>query len=276
MDLPPVPPSVRALATSGKLPPELAPLFTPPGQERWGRIAEAVDERLDEVDPAVRGAFALAGAYGHLDDIEFLESGEMHEHNDRAVALIDEALGHGGPDEEVQELWDLTYRVQDAAHLAHDHEEYVAKHGATAEQRLNVKLAETHARHEAGDRDAALRLFREVAEADVWGEFGGAAYRSDIGWCRLLHDAAHHDGPEAARKIWQEAKASRHAARFPYPHWSAPLIEMLLGTGVPDLLALLARERLEAAESAPPWPLDDDELRVLALAVEEIERYDRA
>lgn len=277
MDMPPVPPSVRALATSGQLPPDLAALFAPPGREKWTRIAEAVDERLDEVDPAVRGAFALAGAYGHLDDIEFLGPGEMDEHNDRAIALLEEALEHGVPEEEAEGLWDVTLRVPDVAHLVRDHEEYLAEHGTTASGRLKAKLDEADARYAAGDRAGALVLFREIGEADLWGEFSGAMEVSDLGWCRLLQDAVRFDGPEATRRIWQAARASRHAARFPHPHWSVPLAELLMGAGVPDILEVVVAERLDAAlRDHLPWELSEDERWTLSRAIDELEQHHRA
>ncbi|GAB3585674.1 hypothetical protein GCM10027445_63490 [Amycolatopsis endophytica] len=278
MDLPPLPASVTSLVASGKLPPDVAALFTPAGEEDWSGIAAAAEELLaGEVAADVRGPLALAAAYGHLDDIEFTDSGEMTERNDRAIALIDEAWEHGVPAEDLGDLTDFTHRVQDVAHLARDTEDYVVKHGATAATRLNRKLEQAHALYEAGDRAAALPLFRDVAEADVWGEFSGASDRSDIGWCRLLQDAAYHEGPEATRKIWQEAKASRHAARFPYPPWSCPLIEMLVGTGVPDLLEILASERLALAlRDDDPWELTEDERWTLSRAIDEVEQYDRA
>ncbi|MDQ0382327.1 hypothetical protein [Amycolatopsis thermophila] len=278
MDLPPPPDSVTALAAPGKLPPELAGLFTPAGEEQWSRIAELAETHLTrEVAPDVRGPLALAAAYGYLDDVEFLDSTEMTERNERARELLEEAVAHGVAHDEAAELWDFTHQVQDAAHYAREHEEYVAEHGATAKQRLNAKLERAHALYESGDRAPALALFREVAEADIWGEFSGAGHRSDIGWCRLLADAAHHEGPEATRRIWREAKASRHAAHFPYPHWAAPLVETLIGTGVPDILEIVVSERLDLAlREENPWDLTEDERWTLSRAIEEIEQYHRA
>lgn len=249
MELPLLPPVVTSLVASGTLP-------GAPGRRCWPV-------------PSTR-------RYADLDDVEFGATTEIDEHTDRAIALIEEALGHGVPDAEVRPLWDHAHRVGNVAHLAHDHEACLAEHGAPAEQRPNAILERAHAHYEAGDRGAALPLFRDVAEADVWGGFSGAATRSDIGWCRLLHDAAHHDGADAVRAIWQEAKTSRHAARFPHPEWSAALIEMLLGTGVPDVLEVLAAERLDPAlREDDPWELTDDEHTTLARAIGEIAR-DRA
>ncbi|QFZ20188.1 hypothetical protein [Saccharothrix syringae] len=262
MDLPPVPAAVTALVAAGELPPDPAD---------WERVA---DERGAGDDAG--GAIALAGAYGCLEALEFAGSEEMTGYNDRATALLREAEERGATG--TGDLWAYSERMRDVAVLARAAEEYKAEHGASPRQLLNAKLERAHALYEAGDRAAALALFREVAEVDLWGEFTGTADRADVGWYRLLHDAAHVEGPEATRRIWHEARASRRAARFPYPGLSCRLVEVLLGTGVPDILLVLVEERLAAAEEDQPagrlpWPLGDDDRRVLALALDEVEQH---
>ncbi len=104
-------------------------------------------------------------------------------------------------------------------------------------------------------------------------EFSGCLDRIDVGWCRLLHDAAHADGPEAARKIWQEARAHYRATVFPTSRHAWSLVEMLLGTGVPDIIEVIIRGWLEDAEVAgrSDVPVDDAVHRIFQLALAEIE-----
>jgi hypothetical protein len=289
MDLPPIPASVTTLVTSGKLPPEFAAFFTPAGEltdgTGWSDVAGAVDEYLAAggVDEGVRGAVALAGAYGRLDSLEDLvaDPDDMDEDNNRAIELLREAEAYGVDEDETSELWWYSEHMRSlAAELIDQTAEmdaYVAKHGATPRGRLEAKLGQAHDRYAAGDRAAALALFREVAEISPWeSEFSGCLDRIDVGWCRLLHDAAHVDGPEAARKVWQEARAHYRAARFPITMHAWQLIDMLLGTGVPDIIAVIAAERRETAEQDDPpgglrVPLNDDERRILQLAQAEID-----
>jgi hypothetical protein len=119
------------------------------------------------------------------------------------------------------------------------------------------------ARHRAGDREAALTLFRKVA-------FGPGAPeivpQIDEAWVMLLADAADHDGPDAVRTLWRVAKA--HRKRFPWPGVAAQLIERLLGKNVPDILAEAVATRREQEKN---WYLDSDEQLVLELAQAEID-----
>ncbi len=181
MDLPPVPASVTTLATSGRLPPECAGLFAAAGElseaADWSDIADAVDRSLaaGRVDEGVRGALALAGAYGRLDrladgvaDLDLLEAD-----NDRAVELLQQAESHGVDAHETQELWWYSDRMRSlAAQISEENaamDAYVARHGATPRGRLDAKLMQAHELYASGDRGAALALFREVAEVSPWG-----------------------------------------------------------------------------------------------------------
>ncbi|MFC9234259.1 hypothetical protein ACFTZI_35715 [Streptomyces decoyicus] len=158
-------------------------------------------------------------------------------------------------------------------HLA-ETDAYVEKHGSTPRGRLEAKLGRAHDLYSAGDRGAALALFREVAEISPWGsEFSGCFDRVDVGWCRLLHDAAHVDGPERARKVWQEARAHYRGAKFPLTMHSWRLTEMLLGTGLPDIIEVIIYEWLESAEEAgtSDVPVTEDQHRIFELALAEIE-----
>ena len=265
-----MPASVTALVTSGKLPSELAASFTPDGElvDDWEgtEIARAVAELLASgVDEGVRGALALAGAYGYLDGLEFLDSTEMIERADRAEELLDVAQAAGIDRDETFELRWCTSRARKVAAAAADMEAYVAEHGTTPRRQLRDKLTRAHDLYEAGDRAAAIALFREVAEAG-----GDETETTDIGWCRLLHDAAHADGPEAARSIWREARDRRPT--FPHPDHSTGLINLILGTGLPDIITVLATERLARAEDEQlPWKLDEEETRILQLALAELD-----
>jgi len=286
MDLPPVPASVTALATSGRLPPEFAAFFTPAGElsddTGWLDLAHAVAERLAAggIDAGVRGALALAGAYGYLDALEdgVADPDFADEDNDRAVELLREAEAHGVDEDETRELWWYSDHLRSlAAEIRADNAEmeaYVAQHGATPRGRLEATLTQAHESYAAGDRAAALALFREVAEISPWtSEFSGCLDRTDVAWCRLLHDAAHVDGPEAARKVWQEARTHHRGARFPLTNHAWPLIKMLLGTGVPDLIEVVILEWVAAAEEAgtADVPVDEDVHRLYQLALAEIE-----
>jgi tetratricopeptide (TPR) repeat protein len=233
------------------------------------------------MDDGVRGALALAGAYGHLHSLEDLAGDPdlMDADNDRAVELLREAEAHGVDEDETHELWWYSDHMRSlAAELRADSAEmdaYIARHGANPRGRLEAMLTQAHELYAAGDRAAALALFREVAEISPWSsEFSGCLDRTDVAWCRLLHDAAHVDGPEAARLVWQEARTHHRGARFPLKHHAWPLIEMLLDTGVPDLLEVIILEWVEAAELAgtADVPVDEDVHRLYRLALAEIER----
>jgi nucleotide-binding universal stress UspA family protein len=285
MDQPPVPASVTSMITSGKLPPEFTAFFTPGGELTdetcWSHVASAVEAYLATagVDENVRGALALAGAYGWLDSLDDgADPDQMDEDSDRAIALLREAEAHGMDEDETYELWRYAEHIGSLAAEHRDYlaemDAYVAKHGATPRRRLDAKLGQAHELYSAGDRAAAVALFREVAEIDPWGgEFNGCFDLIDIGWCRLLHDAAQVEGPEAARKIWQEARAHHRAARFPVTMNAWPLIEMLLGKGVPDIIEVIIHEWLDAAKENGRWeePVTEDEHRVFELAVAELD-----
>ncbi|MDX3230671.1 hypothetical protein [Streptomyces sp. ME19-01-6] len=285
MDLPSVPASVTTVITSGTLPPEFTAFFSPAGEltdgTDWSDVASAVDgyPAAGGLDENVRGALALAGAYGRLDSLEDgTDPDGMDEDNDRAVELLHEAEAHGIDEDETSELWWYSEHKRSlAAELRDDIAEmdaYVAEHGATPRGRLEAKLGQAHDLYSAGDRAAALALFRWVAEISPWdSEFSGCMDRIDVGWCRLLHDAAHVDGPEAARKIWREARAHHRAARFPVTTHAWPLTEMLVGTGVPDIIEVVIRQWLEAAEEdgRSDVPVTEDEHRIFELALAEIE-----
>jgi hypothetical protein len=242
-----------------------------------------VDEYLAAggVDENVRGTLALAGAYGHLDSLEdgVVDPDEMDEGNDRAIVLLQEAEANGVDEDVTHELWWYSDDMRSlAARLSDENAEmdaYVAKHGATPRGRLEAKLTQAHDLYAAGDRAPALALFREVAEISPWdSEFSGCFDSIDVGWCHLLRDAAHIDGPEAARKVWQEARAHYRAAKFPVvPEHAWRLIEMLLGTGVPDIIEVIIYEWLEVAELAgrSDVPVTEDEHRIFELALAEIE-----
>jgi hypothetical protein len=284
MDLPSVPASVTALATSGKLPPEFAAFFTRDGEltdeTDWSDVASAVDEYLAAgcVDKNLRGALALAGAYGRLDCLEDSDPDSMDEDNDRAVEFLQEAEANGVDEDETSELWWYSENMRSLAAECRDQsaemDAYVAKHGTTPRGRLEAKLRQAHELYASGDRAAALPLFREVAEISPWdSEFSGCLDRIDVGWCRLLHDAAHVDGPGAARKIWQEARAHYRAAKFPITMHAWPLVKMLLDTGVPDIIEVIIDEWIAAAKEAgrSDEPVTEDEHRIFQLALAEIE-----
>ncbi|MEV8439586.1 hypothetical protein AB0425_19615 [Actinosynnema sp. NPDC051121] len=270
MDLPPVPDRVTALVAAGTLPPD---------------FADVAEERLaaGDVPAGLRGAFALAAAHGRLDAVAdgVADPDGMDEDNDRALELLEAAEAGGVREDETLPLrWYSDYQRDLAADLRErnaEMEAYVAEHGATPRDRLEAKLTRAHELYAAGDRAPAVALFREVAGIDPWGDgYSGCFDRIDVGWCRLLHDAAHVDGPDAARAVWREARAHYRAVTFPFPEHACRLIEMLLGTGVPDLLAVIAAERLPAAEPERPSglltrPLDEDEERVLGLALAEVD-----
>ncbi|MES4907315.1 MULTISPECIES: hypothetical protein [unclassified Streptomyces] len=285
MDLPSVPASVTSLITSARLPPEFTAFFTPAAEltddADWSHVASAVEAYLATagVDENVRGALALAGAYGWLDSLDDgTDPDQMDEDSDRAVALLREAEAHGIDEDETCELWRYAEHIGSVAAELSDHlaemDAYVAEHGATPRGRLDAKLGQAHELYSAGERAAALVLFREVAEISLWdSEFSGCVDRIDIGWCRLLHDAAQVEGPEAARKIWQEARAAYRVARFPVTTHAWPLVEMLLGTGVPDIIEVIIHEWLEGAKEAGRWelPVTEDEQRIFELALAELE-----
>ncbi|MER6144564.1 hypothetical protein ABT174_31720 [Streptomyces sparsogenes] len=285
MDLPPVPARVTAMITSGKLPREFTAFFTPAGELNdatyWSDVASAVEAYLgaEGVDERVRGALALAGAYGFLDSLEDgADPDQMDDDSDRAMELLREAEAHGVDEDETAELWEYAEHIRSLAAELGDHvarlNAYVAEHGATPRGRLDAALGQAHELYSAGDRAAALALFREVAEISPWdSEFSGCLDRIDIGWCRLLHDAAQVEGPEAARTIWREARAHYRAAKFPVTMHAWPLVEMLLGQGVPDIIEVIIHEWLEAAKENGRWevPVTEDEQRVFELALAEIE-----
>lgn len=282
MDLPPVPATVTRLITSGRLPPPVAGQFTPAGhladEADWSSVADAVEEHLaDGGADDLRGGLALVGAYGRLDSLDcYADPDDVDEGNDRAVVLLGEAEANGVGEDETAGLWWYSEHLRNLVAELRDEnaemEAYVAEHGATPRGRLNAKLMSAHELHAAGDRAAALALFREVAEISPWeSEFGGCFDLVDVGWCRLLHDAAHVDGPEAARAVWREARAHYRGAKFPVTEHACRLIDMLLGTGVPDILAVIAADRRVTAEQDDPpgglrVPLDEDEIRTLRLA----------
>ncbi|OMI37560.1 hypothetical protein [Streptomyces sparsogenes] len=288
MDLPPVPARVTAMITSGKLPREFTAFFTPAGELNdatyWSDLASAVEAHLvtgavDAVDETARGALALAGAYACLDSLEDgTDPDQMDEDSDRAMELLREAEAHGVDEDETAELWEYAEHIRSLAAELSDElaksEAYVAEHGATPRGRLDAKLGQAYELYSAGDRAAALALFREVAEISPWDrEFSGCLDRIDIGWCRLLHDAARVEGPDAARAIWREARAHYRAAKFPITMHAWPLVEMLLGQGVPDIIEVIIHEWLEAAKENGRWevPVTEDEQRVFELALAEIE-----
>lgn len=289
MDQPPVPTSVTSMVISGKLPPEFGAFFTPAGEltdeTYWSHVASAVEAYLATadvdvgVDENVRGALALAGAYGWLDSLDDgADPDQMDEDSDRAIALLQVAEAHGIDEDETDELWRYAEHIGSLAAELGDYlaemDAYVAKHGATPRGRLDAKLGQAHELYSAGERAAAVALFREVAEIDPWGsEFSGCFDRIDTGWCRLLHDAAHVEGPEAARTIWQEARAHYRAARFPVTMHAWPLVEMLLGTGVPDIIEVIIHEWLDAAieDGRGEVPVTEDEHRIYELALAELE-----
>ncbi|MGY0062892.1 hypothetical protein ACWY4P_41205 [Streptomyces sp. LZ34] len=285
MDQPPVPASVTSVITSGKLPSEFTAFFTPVGEltdeTYWSHVASAVEAYLAtaDVDENVRGALALAGAYGWLDSLDDgADPDQMDEDSDRSIALLREAEAHGIDEDETYELWRYAEHIGSRAAELNDYiaemDAYVAKHGATPQGRLDAKLGQAHELYSAGERAAAIVLFREVAEIDPWGgEFSGCFDRIDIGWCRLLHDAAQVEGPEAARRIWQEARAHHRAARFPVTMHAWQMVEMLLGTGVPDIIEVIIHEWLDAAieDGRGEVPVTEDEQRVFELALAELE-----
>ncbi|MGW3565685.1 hypothetical protein ACWDSL_17695 [Streptomyces sp. NPDC000941] len=285
MDLPPVPASVTSVIISGRLPTEFTAFFTPVGEltdeTDWSHVASAVEASLASagVDEHVRGVLALAGAYGFLDSLDDgTDPDQMNEDSDRAIALLREAEAHGIDEDETDELWRYAEHIGSRAAELSDYlaemDAYVAKHGATPRGRLDAKLGQAHELYSAGERASAVALFREVAEISRWdSEFSGCVDRIDIGWCRLLHDAARVEGPEAARKIWQEARAAYQAARFPVTMHAWPLVEMLLGTGVPDIIELIIHEWLDAAieDGRGEVPVTEDEHRVYELALAELE-----
>ncbi|WAL64338.1 hypothetical protein ORV05_25680 [Amycolatopsis cynarae] len=245
MDLPPVPATVAALTSGG----------------------------------GPRGAVALAAAYSRLEDLDdWDDPDDVDEQTGRVVDLLKEAEANGVAEDETAELWRYAEHLQSRAAENRQYQEemaaYVAKHGTTPRGRLDAKLRQARELHEAGDRAAALALFREVAEISPWdSEFSGCLDRIDTGWCRLLHDAARVEGPAAARKIWQEARTHYRAAKFPITPHAWPLVELLLGTGVPDLVEVVIREWIEAAEQRgeADVPVTEDEQRIFALALAEIE-----
>ncbi|MEU0803948.1 hypothetical protein [Streptomyces sp. NPDC005970] len=285
MDLPPVPASVTSMVISGKLPSEFTAFFTPAGEltdeTYWSHVASAVEAYLPTagVDEDVRGVLALAGAYGWLDSLDDgADPDQMDEDSDRAIALLREAEAHGIDEDETDELWRYAEHIGSLAAELSDYlaemDAYVAKHGATPQGRLDAKLGEAHELYSAGERAAAVALFREVAEIDPWvSEFSGCFDRIDIGWCRLLYDAAQVEGPEAARKIWQEARVHHRAARFPVTMHAWPLVEMLLGAGVPDIIEVIIHEWLDAAieDGRGEVPVTEDEHRIYELALAELE-----
>src|SRR5262245_56457356 len=142
MDLPAVPASVAVVITSGKLPTEFAAFFTAAGEltdgTSWVHVASAVDAYLAAggVDEDVRGgALALAGAYGHLAQLDDCDPYEMDKVNDRAVELLHEAEAGGVTEEETSELWWYSKHMGSVAAESRDQIEemdaYAAKHGAT-------------------------------------------------------------------------------------------------------------------------------------------------
>jgi hypothetical protein len=122
---------------------------------------------------------------------------------------------------------------------------------------------EATARHRAGDRTAALKLFRKIAFGPDSPEI---VPQTDGAWVMLMADAAEHDGPDAVRTLWRVARA--HRKLFPWPGVAAELIERLLGKNVPDILAEAVEFRRNQARN---WSLDSDEQLVLKLAQEEID-----
>lgn len=122
---------------------------------------------------------------------------------------------------------------------------------------------QANAHHRAGDRTAALKLFRKVA-------FGPGAPeivpQIDGAWVMLMADAADHDGPDAVRTLWRVARAQR--TLFPWPGVAAQLIQRLLGKNVPDILAEAVAICRKHAKN---WSLDSDERLVLEMAQQEID-----
>ncbi len=204
----------------------------------------------------------------------FTPAGELSDgtHWFDVAGAVDEYLAAGGV------LWRYSDHLRGlAAEISDENaamDAYVAEHGATPRGRLEARLTQAHGLYAAGDHTAALVLFREVAEISPWdSEFSGCLDRIDVGWCRLLHDTATVDGPEAARKLWQEARAHYRAARFPTTHHAWPLIEMLLGTGVPDIIEVMIYGWLEAADQdgRSDIPVDEEVHHIFQLALAEIE-----
>ncbi|HVV11390.1 hypothetical protein [Amycolatopsis sp.] len=282
MDTPSLPAEVAALLTAERLPPELAALFGPDGASaaEVGEL-DAVDAIADcltagKVPAELRGAVALAAAQGCLDEIWYFDGEEIYARIERAHRFLDEAEKHGLDRAATGELRDFADRLSNVAAESIEMDEYVIEHGSTPRGLLDDKLQRAHELYGSGAQAEGLALFREVAETERWGEFTGNGDRIDIGWCRLLFHAAHHESPSRVRQIWAEARALHKT--FPYPDWACPLIEGLLGTGVPDVLEVLARERLDLAFGRGPdgltRELDDSETRVLQHAVAEIKAAD--
>lgn len=285
MDLPPVPEPVTALVTGPALPRELARHLTPAGTPAdgttWSDVADAADRVLAAAGPddPVRGVVALVAAYARLDGLEELLGDDvMDADDDRAIALLHEAESLGVAEADTAEVWRYLDHMRSlAAELQQESaamEEYIALHGASPRRRLDARLSRAHELYAAGDRAAGVALFREVAEISPWSsEFGGCLDLIDIGWCRLLHDAARHEGPDAARQVWHEARAHYRAATFPVTGHAWRLVEMLLGTGVPDIIEVIMTEWIEAANrrGVGDVPVDEEVDRVFQLALAELE-----
>lgn len=296
-----VPPSVVALVTEGRLPAEVAASFPdgPYGSgPDWLEVADVVDE-LTAGRPPLPGPLYALGACAHLEACSTMVD-ELSERSRRAAELLDLAVAHGVPPEELNGLYswaeslgesgeeqavgsaalaardpetlhgtalaDRAYELTDSA----DPEQVragAALYARLAEESagdpdgvLDAQLRQELALHRAGDRNRALPRLAELATASS--ERMDTAHLLDSARMSLIVDAATYDGPEAARAAWERAR--RQSATFPGLGFAERLVQELRGRQVPWVMGELAQV-LRARER-----LDRDARKALLAAEAEL------
>lgn len=192
------------------------------------------------------------------------EDEEEDDDHDESACLCD---CHDTPAEaRFSAAYQEAFEADRAAVTADDHRRAARLHLAAADlapdderaSRPTLNAAQSFLR--AGDRGRAVPLFRAV----VGNAPAGATHDVTEAWAALIASAAEHEGAEAARALWQEARG--WAEWMPWPGAWGRFTERLLGRGVPDIVA----EAVAIRRRRTSWPLRREDRRVMRLAVAEI------